>query len=90
MKQRHVARRLGLAVLLASLVSTTLPAISHAESDAGGDTGGSVAGALLAIACGASVRVARENREPIIYVVTGVVCLVAFVDALLPDVQPPG
>lgn len=89
MKRPHGTRRLGLAVLLASLASAPLPTPSLAQTDAGGDTGGSVAGAFLAIACAASMRVAKENREPIVYVVTGVVCFAAFVDSLLPDTQPP-
>src|SRR2546421_3414444 len=46
----------------------------------------SLVGALLALACGASINVARVSPQPIVCTVTVVVCALAMIDAVMtPD-----
>ncbi|MFN8589652.1 MAG: hypothetical protein U0704_17835 [Candidatus Eisenbacteria bacterium] len=76
------------AVLAVSLLTLApLPAVSHASTGDDGSSG-SVAGAFMAIACGASARVAATVPSPIVVVVTVVSCAFAFVDAWVTPDKP--
>jgi hypothetical protein len=81
---RNVSLRRGIAAL--ALVAALLPAPSLAQTsdvaDAPGQQPASVVGAMMGIACGASINVARHVPAPIVVTVTAVVCAMMILDAL--------
>lgn len=76
------SRRLAAAVLLALLALGPLQPPARAQDSSGQGPADSVAGAIMAIGCGASARVATVYPQPIVVVVTVVMCAWSFVDAM--------
>ena len=81
------ARRWTAAAALTLL--TLGPLATPSRAGDGPASGGSVAGALMAIACGASARVAVMTPAPIVIVVTAVICSFAMLDAWHGSDAPP-